>query len=882
MYSLRTIEDLKPGDHLCCIYQAEEEHRALLSPFLRQGLDQNEKVIYVADSHAAETILEYLREDGVDVESCFARGQLSVLTREEAYMREGIFDPDRMIALLQKETQRAIDEGYAALRVTGEMTWALHGLPGSDRLVEYEAKLNEFFPGSRCLAICQYDGQRFGADVLLGVLRAHPIAVIGTEICGNFYYIPPDELLGDDLPAVELGYWLQRLIERKRAQEELTRYREYLEELVAERTAELTQVNEQLLAEITEREQTEEALRQESRVREAEMAVRVRVAQMDEPRDLSNVVQEIHGQLDRLGIAHDSTSIQVVNSEGTDFVSIALAQPEIMLWEDVADRALQGSLPGTAGMNAERYSWVIETWKTGKPRYDPCVPEELGFVPGGSLVDVPFSHGTLGVNSQGSHAFSKDDIALLGRFARVLSEGFQRFLDIAKRKQEEEKAQRLLNQQIIMTQLALQLGSASDLHGAYHTIYEHVCGLMDADTFMISLYDEDQQRILGEYVITGGVVRETGNLPPISLEKGHDTESQVIRTGEPLYVADWREVTERMRGECKADENGTLNDGPPCLAAWRNSIRSALMVPMKAEGETIGVMQVQSHQVDAYSQEDMDLLSALANVAAIAIQNVRLLGELQRSHEELEAHRHHLEELVEARTADLEAANEELKDFAYVVSHDLKAPLRGIAQLANWISFDYAHVLDEGGRRLLDLLIGRTKRMDSLINGILQYSRIGRVKEEEEEVDVDRLVQEIIETLSPPESILVCIEDKLPVVRVDRTRVHQVFQNLLSNAIRFMDKPKGEVKVACRDAGTHWQFSVTDNGPGIEEAHCDRIFRIFETLAPRDQVESTGIGLALVKKIVKRWGGEIWVESEWGVGSIFYFTLPREGTQHER
>jgi len=215
------IRDLKPADHLCCLYETEEEHRALLAPYLRQGLELGEKVLYIVDAHTAETVLKYLRDGGVKVEPYLANGQLSILTPGDAYMQDGTFDPDRMIDLLRSETERALAEGYSALRVTGEMTWALRGLPGAERLIEYEAKLNRFFPGSKCLALCQYDRRRFQPDMLLDVLATHPIAVVGTEIYNNPYYIPPTDFLGPDRSAATLTHWLQNLEEREQSEEAL-------------------------------------------------------------------------------------------------------------------------------------------------------------------------------------------------------------------------------------------------------------------------------------------------------------------------------------------------------------------------------------------------------------------------------------------------------------------------------------------------------------------------------------------------------------------------------------------------------------------------------------------------------------------------------------
>lgn len=236
--------------------------------------------------------------------------------------------------------------------------------------------------------------------------------------------------------------------------------------------------------------------------------------------------------------------------------------------------------------------------------------------------------------------------------------------------------------------------------------------------------------------------------------------------------------------------------------------------------------------------------------------------------------RHRAERQRQQLLHEVSAANEDLTNFAYVVSHDLKAPLRGIGSLANWLSNDYADKFDDEGREHMRLLIGRVHRMGALIDGILQYSRIGRVKEATMKVDLDRLVPEVIDLLAPPEHIKVTIVSALPTVVGERTRIQQVFQNLISNAIKYLDKPAGDIRIDCVRDGEYWKFSVADNGIGIESRHFERIFQLFQTLVPRDRVESTGVGLTLVRKIVEMYGGTVWLESTVDVGSTFYFTLP--------
>lgn len=236
-----------------------------------------------------------------------------------------------------------------------------------------------------------------------------------------------------------------------------------------------------------------------------------------------------------------------------------------------------------------------------------------------------------------------------------------------------------------------------------------------------------------------------------------------------------------------------------------------------------------------------------------------------------------LEEHNAELVAELQGANRELKDFAYIVSHDLKAPLRGINSLANWLIADYAEQLGGEGKTQLELICSRVKRLGALVDGILAYSRAGRGREERLLVELQPLVCNTIELLAPPAHIQVEIARPLPSLRIEPFKAQQVFQNLLSNAIKFLDKPRGHITVDCFREHRFWHFSVTDNGIGIDEKHFTKVFQLFQTLAPRDKIEGTGVGLALVKKIVELEGGTIWVQSIPGVGTTFHFTLPHGG-----
>lgn len=225
-------------------------------------------------------------------------------------------------------------------------------------------------------------------------------------------------------------------------------------------------------------------------------------------------------------------------------------------------------------------------------------------------------------------------------------------------------------------------------------------------------------------------------------------------------------------------------------------------------------------------------------------------------------------------TRALADSNRDLDQFAYVASHDLKAPLRGIANLAQWIEEDAAAVLSAESRAHLELLKGRVHRMEALINGILTYSRAGRTGERPVTVPVRELVSEVVEFISPPATARIEVTDDLPTLTTQRTPLQQVFINLIGNAVKHARREDPRVKVSFRTTRGLPEFSVSDNGPGIPPEFHDRIWGIFQTLEARDDVEGTGIGLAVVKKLVESRGGSVAVDSTAGAGATFRFTWP--------
>jgi signal transduction histidine kinase len=231
---------------------------------------------------------------------------------------------------------------------------------------------------------------------------------------------------------------------------------------------------------------------------------------------------------------------------------------------------------------------------------------------------------------------------------------------------------------------------------------------------------------------------------------------------------------------------------------------------------------------------------------------------------------------------DLRTKNRELDQFAFVVSHDLKAPLRGITNLILWMEEDHHATITPEIKRNLDLIKGRTDRLENMINGLLEYARVGKLKRGAEWVDVGLLLSEIRE-LIVPSHVQFRTQGRIPVIYTERLLLEQVFTNLISNAFKHNTSTSPEVLVSCTKRDEHYIFSVSDNGQGIEERYFEKIFDIFQTLQERDAFESTGVGLAIVKKIVEDQKGDIYVTSELGKGSTFTFTWPvtEPGTTNE-
>ena len=246
----------------------------------------------------------------------------------------------------------------------------------------------------------------------------------------------------------------------------------------------------------------------------------------------------------------------------------------------------------------------------------------------------------------------------------------------------------------------------------------------------------------------------------------------------------------------------------------------------------------------------------------------------KQAEEERRQFNERLEQQVAQRTAQLEAVNKQLDDFAYAASHDLKAPLRVIDNASKWLEEDLAPHLNDETRENMRLLRGRVTRLEKLLDDLLQFSRIGRETGGAEIVSGQVVIDDVLVMLALPEGFEVSVGPGFAAIRVARMPLQQILMNLIGNAIKHHDKPTGRIEVTVADLGAHHAFAVRDDGPGIPAQYHGKIFKMFQTLKPRDQVEGSGMGLAIVRKQVELRGRIVVPAVSEGNGSTFHFTLP--------
>lgn len=301
-----------------------------------------------------------------------------------------------------------------------------------------------------------------------------------------------------------------------------------------------------------------------------------------------------------------------------------------------------------------------------------------------------------------------------------------------------------------------------------------------------------------------------------------------------------------------------LSDLPIVEALRDLNIEAVIIYPLRYRDELIGTINLASYDKNAFDANDIEVVDEIAAPLAIAIEQARLYEEV----------RHHAKAL--------EARNEELEQFAYVASHDLQEPLRIVISYVQLLARQYEGQLDEDADIFIHYATDAALRMKNLISDLLSYSRLDSRGKSFSTIDLDKVLANVLADLSLTieENEAMVTHDPLPTITADPVQMSQILLNLISNGIKFKREEKPRIHISASRQQGQWLFSVQDNGIGIEEQYTDRIFAIFQRLHTVEEYPGTGIGLAICKKIVERHNGEIWVESTYGQGTTFFFTLP--------
>ncbi len=396
----------------------------------------------------------------------------------------------------------------------------------------------------------------------------------------------------------------------------------------------------------------------------------------------------------------------------------------------------------------------------------------------------------------------------------------------------------------IQRDLALHLASTSDLKEAFNLILDTCIQIEGIDSGGVYLFDEITESL--HLTTYKGLSQKF--IDASSYYDAASSQVQFVKQGNPSYI----------------NFSEYPFDSQPAI--FQEELHALAVIPVLKEDRVIAVLNLASHTNKELSPIARNRLETIAMQIGGVVARVKAETALRES-----------EEIFRILAEKLQKANNELQEFAYVISHDLKEPLRGIKTISDWLISDYQEKLDEEGQEYLALLNRRVQRLNALIQGISEYKKIDTTKGDKILIDTNQLISEMLELLIIPANMKIEITKKLPTISGSKVRISQVFQNLLSNALKFNDKSNGLIQINYEDFNQFWKFHVTDNGQGIEERHFNRIFQLFQTLNPKDEVEGSGIGLAIVKKIIEAEGGKIWVESALGEGTTFIFTIPKNG-----
>jgi PAS domain S-box-containing protein len=891
---IHIIGDVPWGTHFCQFYKTKKDLLDILVPYFKTGLKNNEFCMWVTSEPVQkEEALKTMKKAVPHFLKYLEKGQIEILPYTEWYLKGGKFSSLRVLQRWVERLNQALDKGYEGLRLTGNTFW----LEKKDwrKFTDYEEEVNNVIGKYNMIAICTYSLDKCGANEVIDVVRNHQFALIKR---------------GQKWERIESS-------ENKLAKEALKQAYIELENRVRGRTSELARVNETLQAEINERKRVEDELA-------ARMKQRAALAQLSQ--------HALAGE--DLNSLMDESVTRIAQTLGVEYCKVLELLPDghaLLLragvgWKEglVGHGTVSASTESQAGYTLLFDKPVIvEDLRKEKRFSGPHLLHEHGVVSGMSVIirgrGQPF--GVLGVHTTHQRKFIQDDVNFLQAVANLLSSAIERkqvegalrstslyartlieasldpFVTISADgkvmdvNQATELATGFSREKLIGTDFSDYFTEPEKAREGYKEVFSkgsvkdyplairHTSGRVTQVLYNATTYKSETGKIQGVFAAARDI-SELKQAQEALRAASLYTRSLIEASLDPL-------VTISADGKIMDVNRATeLVTGVPREKLVRSDFSDYFTEPQKARE---GYKQVFSEgSVRDYPLAIRHTSGKLTDVLYNATIYRSELGEVEgvfaaaRDITELRRAEGRLKTYMEK----LEWSNRELQDFAFVASHDLQEPLRKIQAFGDQLKSKHTETLGEEGRDYLERMQNAASRMQTLIQALLNYSRVTTKAEPFIPVDLKNVVQEVLIDLEM--SIRGTGGDvevgDLTSLEADPNQMRQLFQNLIGNALKFhREKPAVKVYGLPLDqaelkerssGGGRYQIFVEDNGIGFDEKYLDRIFVPFQRLHGRGIYEGTGMGLAICRKIVERHGGTITAKSTPGKGSTFIVTLP--------
>lgn len=810
------LKGLKIHDHACIIYHGRKQQLHAVIAFMRYGLTRHEQCVYVADENSIADIRQAMRAAGIDVEKEEAGSLLLLTDKRGSYVKHGFFDPDAMIGFLGDTTQAALDAGLSGLRGTGEMTWALAGDPGSERLLEYEAKLNFFLPDHKAVLVCQYNAEKFSSKTLMDIIRTHPIIIYEDTVCENPFYVPPDEFLHPG-PAQGVERMLQTIVDQKN---------------------------------------TSETLRQRERQQQEVAKIGGR-ALVGTP--LPELMQD---------------AVQII----ADTLEVEFAKVLELLpgGQNLLLKAGIGWLPGLVGIatvGSDTDSQAGYTLLSHTPVIVEDLPSETRFsgprlltdhhvVSGISCIiqgrDGPY--GVLGAHSKRRRRFGVDDINFLRGMANVLGQAISRA-------EIEESLRVHLRQLETLGFISSDISSSLDIDTVLKRTVEHAVELIGGDAGSIAIHDPKNKIMTYPYHY---------NMPPgfvfTSTELGKGLAGQVMQTGKSVIVRDYptypTALPEFVAGGLKILATAPVgyrgvNVGVIAvfgLSPDKTFSESDLKV-LEQVGRQAGVAIEKAHVY----RELKDLSRALEKKVK------KRTAELEESRKTIIKDNVRLRELDKLKSIFVASTSHELRTPLSSVIGFSDLLLEETKERLTDDELEDLKTVNRAGRQLLTIV-------NDIID--ISKVEAGKVRATSTDFNLrsvaDEALAPFLSSADKKGLRFVVIVPEL-VLASDKDRLLQCLSNLISNAVKYTKQ--GSITLAARQTDGDIEVSVSDTGVGICEENLSKLFQPFERIFTPDTSAQPGVGLGLylVKKLTEETlGGAVKVESVYGKGTTFTLTIPRD------